>query len=414
MSIYPTPGKWCRRNLLGAILPLSVVAATSSPADAQQAPTEAAPASQPAADVPAPAAAPEEHHESWFHRHFIDDEDGKIDLSNFLAKGGFVPMPIIITEPAVDGGFGIAAIFISVDEDDPRNITRTVGGAFKTGNGSYGFGLFQSGHAFDGRLSYKGGIGRGKITLSAYPQFAPQGVEYTNSYDYGIIGSALWHLKDRRFSLGPSIDFRKLKSTLDIPGLPPEFADDFGNTLHTGALGFGFHFDSRDNPMTPTRGLNAFVDGKFNDGAFGSDRDFQIYDADVYAFHKMTSHWRLGFKAEVDAARGDFPSFFAPSIDLRGVQAVEFQGSTVLSTEMEITHQLNDRWSLLAFGGLGLTDAGSKRIFENSGAIFAGGGGIRYRLARKLGLDFGADVAVGPGGPVFYLQFGHAWSMGMD
>lgn len=46
--------------------------------------------------------------------------------------------------------------------------------------------------------------------------------------------------------------------------------------------------------------------------------------------------------------------------------------------------------------------------------IVGGGGGFRYRIARKLGLDAGVDVAVGPGGAVFYLQFGHAWGMGMD
>lgn len=393
------------RGLYSRLSRLAIAASLAAPAFAQEPP---ATATLPAAEASV------EPEGSWFHRRFIDEEDGKIDLSNFLAKGGFIPMPIIITEPAVDGGFGIAAQFISIDKNNPRNVTRTIVGAAKTGNGSYGYGLFQAGHAFDGRLAYKAGIGRGKVTLTAYPGFAPQGIEYTNSYDYGIIGSALWKLGKSGFSVGPLFDFRKLRSQLDIPGLPPEYADDFGRTLHTGALGAGLHFDSRDNPLSPTQGVNAFIEGKFNDGAFGSDRDFQIYDADVYAFHRMASKWNLGFKTEVDAARGDFPSFFAPSVDIRGVQAVAYQGSTVVSSELEITHRLNDRWSLLAFGGVGLAYAGKSRIFDDSGAVFAGGGGIRYRLARKLGLDFGADVAVGPGGPIFYLQFGHAWAFGMD
>ncbi len=69
---------------------------------------------------------------------------------------------------------------------------------------------------------------------------------------------------------------------------------------------------------------------------------------------------------------------------------------------------------MLAFGGFGTTDAGSKRIYKDSGGIWAGGAGFRYRLARKLGFDAGVDVAYGPDGAVFYLQFGHAWSLGMD
>jgi hypothetical protein len=68
----------------------------------------------------------------------------------------------------------------------------------------------------------------------------------------------------------------------------------------------------------------------------------------------------------------------------------------------------------VAFGGVGASDAGHTRLFEDSGAIFTGGAGVRYRLARKLGLDAGLDVAYGPQGAVFYIQFGHAWGLRMD
>jgi hypothetical protein len=361
----------------------------------------------------AEAAAQSSGKEGFFHQ-FIDEEDGKLDFSNFLGGGGFVPIPIIITEPAVDKGFGLAASFITVSPDNPRQVTRRVVGAFKTGNGSKGIGFFQSGYAFDGRLNYRVGIGHGKITLDACPAFAPNGIEYTNHYDYGIVGSALWHLADDRISVGPLFDFRKLRSELDLPGLPEDFAGDFNRTLHTGALGLGLHFDSRDNPLSPTRGINVYAEGKLNRGAFGSDRDYEVYDAQFYAFDKLTSDLRYGVKLELDAIRGDFPAFFAPAINLRGVQAQQYQGMNVLSYELEMTWQLDRRWALLAFGGIGATDAGSRRIFDNSGPVVAGGAGFRYRLARKVGLDAGVDFAYGPGGFVFYLQFGHAWSFGMD
>lgn len=348
-----------------------------------------------------------------FFDRFIDEEDGKLDLSNFLAGGGFVPIPIIITEPAVDKGFGLAAAFISASPDNPRLVTRTGVGAIKTGNGSRGIGVFRSGYAFDGQLNYRIAVGHGKITLDAYPAFAPNGIEYTNHYDYGIIGSALWRL-DERISVGPLVDFRKLRSSITIPGLPEDFADDFNHTLHTGAVGLGVHFDSRDNPITPTRGINAYAEGKLNRDLFGSDRAYEVYDAKLYGFDTLTGDLRFGAKLELDAIRGDFPSFFAPAINLRGVQAQQYQGMTVVRYELETTWQLDRRWALLAFGGIGATDAGSRRIFRNSGPVVAGGAGFRYRLARKLGLDAGLDFAYGPGGFVFYLQFGHAWSRGMD
>jgi hypothetical protein len=404
-----------RRPALAAALGL---AAAPSPSWAQEAAVSEAPFAsgaeaqlQAGPSTPAPAAnAPKK---GFFDR-FIDEKDHGLDLSNFLAKGGFIPVPIIITEPAVDGGFGLAAAFLSVNPDHPRQVTKHVIGAFKTGNGSDGIGYFQSGFAFDGRLNYRVGVGHGKVTLDSYPAFAPGGVEYTNHYNYGIFGSALWHFGDERFSAGPLFDFRKLKSQLDIPGVPEDFANQFNHTLHTGALGLGFHFDSRDNTLTPTRGTNAFVEGKFNRGTFGSDRNYETYNVETYSFDRLTPNLHFGLKFELKAIRGDFPVFFAPAIDLRGVQAMRYQGMTTVSSEIETTWQLSPRWSILAFGGFGTTDAGSKRLFKDSGGVWAGGGGIRYRLARKLGFDAGIDVAYGPGGAVFYLQFGHAWSLTMD
>lgn len=400
------------------------VFAQDTPApQAQSAPSTPA-AGEPVVPSPAPGPqvqgppsspdAPADAHKGSFFDRFIDEEDGGLDFSNFLAKGGFIPVPIIITEPAVDSGFGLAAAFLSVNPDRPREVTRHVAGAFKTGNGSKGIGYFQSGYAFDGRLNYRFGVGHGKVTLDAFPPFAPNGVEYTNKYHYGVLGSALWHLGDERFSVGPIFDFRKLSSSLDITGLPDDFSNDFNHTLHTGAIGLGMHFDNRDNPLTPTKGFNAYAEGKFNRGAFGSDRDYEVYDVELYAFDKFNSDLRFGFKAEIDAIRGDYPAFFAPAIDLRGVQAMRYQGENAFSSELEVTWQLTKRWSVLAFGGVGATDAGDRRVFKESGAIWAGGAGFRYLLARKLGFNAGIDVAYGPGGGVFYLQFGHAWSMGMD
>ncbi|MBA4014159.1 MAG: hypothetical protein C0481_20050 [Phenylobacterium sp.] len=343
---------------------------------------------------------------------FFDNEDGQLDFSNFLASGGFIPVPIVITEPAVEQGLGVAAVFLSAEK--PRQITRNVLAAFKTGNGSDGIGFVRAGYAFDGRLNYRVAVAHGNITLNTYPPFAPGGIEYTNNYEYGVLASAFWRLPDERFSAGPLVDFRKLESHLDIPGLPEGFAHDFDRSLQTGAVGLGLQFDSRDNPLTPTRGANAYAEAKFDREMFGSDRDFETYDARFYAFRPLSPNLRLGYKLEFNAIRGDFPGYFAPAINLRGVEAQRYEGMDVLSSEVELTWQTGKRWSLLAFGGVGSSDAGDHRFFQDSGGIWAGGLGFRYRIARKLGLDAGLDLAYGPEGAVVYIQFGHAWSLNMD
>lgn len=389
-------------------LGLAASPALAAPSDAPSDP-EAPPAEASAPNASGPAEAPAKP-SKW---HFFDEEDGYLDFSNFLAAGGFIPVPIVITEPAVDDGLGVAAVFLSVES--PRKVTRNVLGAMKTGNGSNGVGFARSGNAFDGRLDYRIAVGHGKITLNAYTAFAPnQGIEYTNDYDYGIIGAAFWRLPDDRFSVGPLIDVRKLESQLDIPGLPDDFVHDYSHTLQTAALGLGLHYDSRNNPLTPTNGTNAYVEGKFNREAFGGDRDFENYDAHIYAFRKLSPTLHVGGKVEFNAIRGDFPGYFAPAINLRGVQAQQYEGMNVVSSEVELTWQANKRWSLLAFGGVGSSDAGDRRYFKDSGGVWAGGVGFRYKLARKLGLDAGLDLAYGPDGATVYIQFGHAWAFGMD
>lgn len=151
-----------------------------------------------------------------------------------------------------------------------------------------------------------------------------------------------------------------------------------------------------------------------NSAAFGSDRNYEVYSANLYDFWRLSDRWRLAAKVETSAIRGDYPSYFAPYIGVRGVEAARFLGETVLSSEAEGAWRVSDRWSLVAFVGYGEAQAGSRRLYTDSGAIWGGGVGFRYRIARKFGLDAGLDVARGPEGEIYYLQIGHAWSSGMN
>lgn len=83
--------------------------------------------------------------------------------------------------------------------------------------------------------------------------------------------------------------------------------------------------------------MNAYAEGKLNRGAFGSDRDYEVYDVQAYAFDHLTGDLRFGFKFELDAIRGDYPVYYAPAVNLRGVQAAAYQGENVLSSELEVT-----------------------------------------------------------------------------
>ena len=57
-----------------------------------------------------------------FWSQFMDKNDNHLDLSQWLIENayGFLPVPIIITEPAVDNGLGLAGVFFHKPGPDDR------------------------------------------------------------------------------------------------------------------------------------------------------------------------------------------------------------------------------------------------------------------------------------------------------
>ena len=113
---------------------------------------------------------------------FIDPLDGALDFSDYLSENafGFLPVPVIITEPAVDGGLGMVGLFFQEDDeaaaerkaamaetDNPGAylLPPSVWAAFGayTGNDSWMAGGGHMGFYRDGRIRYLGDAGLGDI-----------------------------------------------------------------------------------------------------------------------------------------------------------------------------------------------------------------------------------------------------------
>ena len=52
---------------------------------------------------------------------------------------------------------------------------------------------------------------------------------------------------------------------------------------------------------------------------------------------------------------------------------------------------------------------GRNEGFSDAGSAVGKGVGVRYLVARRLGLYAGIDYAKGPEDDVFYIQMGSAW-----
>jgi len=352
-----------------------------------------------------------------FRKNFIDPEDGHLDASEFLSKGGFIPVPIIITEPAVEGGVGFLGQFIHPSETPGVVPDRTMAGGAVTGNDSKAGGIMQQGTMREGRLVYRAGLGAADMTLPFFPFGGSTSIDYGNKAKFAF-GNVRYQFGDSPVSAGPRLIYRTSEVSLEAQG---PLATQVNNLLERieeeetyVGLGLSVNYDTRNNPLTPTRGINAILQYDRYDGAWGSDRDFSVAGMAFHGFTGIGKVWTLGGKVYLERISSDGPFFMSPGIDLRGVQYGRYQGDAALSMETELRRQFSPRWAGVLFGGYGETFVEDSRLYQNEDDIWTFGGGVRYQIARKFGIDVGLDLARGPEETVVYFQFAHAWMRTMD
>jgi len=370
------------------------------------------------ADTAAPAPAKQ----SW-RQLLRDPQDGKFDTSEWLLNHrGFLPVPIIITEPALGYGGGVALAFFHRPEGSAATRTTADGKTrfispniygvmgMKTENGSKAYGAGAMLHFDEDRWRYKGGVADASFNLNFYTSGRLLPVQ---EIGYNIDGLASFQqvmrrLGDNDLFLGLSwiyMDFDVGFDTQSDRG----FFTDKQLSQKTSGLGLTLEYDTRDNPFTPSSGWNGVLEGNFYREAFGGDVDFDSYRAHVYGYLPLFDHKLVvGGRADLRAVSGDVPFYRLPYVDMRGIAAGRYQDERAAMLETELRWNLTPRWALIGFVGAGRA-WGRRDDFGDATTAVAKGGGFRYLLARKLGLWSGIDYAWGPDDHTFYIQVGSAW-----
>ncbi len=359
---------------------------------------------------------------SWFTDTLIDPQDGMLDASDYLASArGFLPVPIIITEPAIGYGLGLAVAYFHAPKDidheehphrGPPSIT--VGLGAKTENGTYLYGGAHSGVWRDDHIRYLGAVAKMNVNMTYYPEGLIGDIVGDRGIDFNIDGAFLlqqaqFRLKESNWWLGGGYMYVNADNTfklfddlsVDLPN--PTF--DF--TL--AALSIFVEYDGRNTTFTPTDGLSAQVKYQNYDESWGSDFDYDHLTGQLFKYTPVGDYSSLGLRLEGETVSGNVPFFSYPFVDLRGIPAMRYQGQDVVVGEAEYLWGFTPRWSLALFGGVGYTTTMEDRDGE-SRTVAAGGVGFRYRLARKLPLQAGIDIARGPEDTAFYITVGSAWS----
>ena len=346
---------------------------------------------------------------------FRDASDGSFDLSDYLLRHrGVLPLPIVVTEPAIGygGGLGLAYFSQSFEERSEASKARgepvqppdiSVAVALATENGTRAAGAGHMGFWDADRLRYTGGIGKVELHLDYYSVGGqPRAYRLEAA---GLVQQLVRRIGTTPWFAGARYTYVTSQSTFDgarPADVPPRALD-----IDIGLLGAVLSHDSRDNIFTPNKGLFFEMEAAFARGTFGSDSNYRTVNARAYSWHPI-GDWVLGVRGDARTSSGDVPFYAEPYVTLRGVPSVRYQDQKALVAEGEARWNVTPRWALVAFAGAGKA-YGRRQSSSEAETVTAGGVGFRYLVARKLNLYAGIDVARGPEDSVFYITAGSAW-----
>ncbi len=368
---------------------------------------------------------------SWLTENLIDPVDGQLDASKYLAeKKGFLPVPIVITEPAVGYGFGIAALFLhdplagKVEPGREFEPNPDVDGKLKPPSasvlvlgGTENDTWFAAGGHFgvwkDDRIRYTGALGRASVNMKFFGLDGGDGVVGNRPLDFNteatfLLQQLLFRWRDSNLFAGLKYLHLDTENTFRtsslLPGLGiPDIR--FGTT--SAGLGLVLLYDGLDNPISPGRGIKAGLEAMDHGETWGGDDEFAKYRLYMQFWQPLGEKWLLALRGDMAAIDGDAPFYEYPFVDLRGIPAMRYQGERTLVGEVEVRYDITPRWSVLGFAGVGRADSNVRGTTNNS--VDAQGVGFRYLVARRFGMRAGIDVAWGPEERAFYIQVGSAW-----
>ena len=369
---------------------------------------------------------------------FYDKDDGMLDASEFLSETyGFLPVPVLITEPAIGYGGGLGLVyfhdkFLGNKSASGRSIPTSITALFAmaTENGTKAGGLAHMGYYLEDRLR--------TVTFAIYSDinvdtYINDDIPIAANMNGPVFYQAVkYRIKETGLFLGAGFVYSDLENslndgsvTLPKPGLPPS-----NITIPTlssdkmAAAQLIAEYDTRDNTLSPTSGYFLNFKANFFDEALGGDMDFQRYMLKSFFYLPVTSKLNINFNIGADTMANtdeNTPFYAYPFINLRGLPVMGVQGEHALATELEVCWSFTPRWEGLVFGGAG-TVFGTSQIakyneatgydqsFGDAHVYPTGGVGFRYLVAKKFGLKVGVDIATSELDDAFYIQVGSAWA----
>jgi hypothetical protein len=347
---------------------------------------------------------------------FRDPDDGKFDISTYLATPKrFLPVPIVVTEPAIGYGGGIAGMFIrprkQAGSEGFARPNISIAGGIATENGTWAAFVGDSSHWMDERLQTLAATGTGELHLDFYGLGqASDSLDEAVSYqlDFAMLllqGNWKLHAKSP-WSFGLRYVYSQVEPKLQDEPQFPGLADNIDMKISAPAA--VLEFDSRNSLFTPTRGVYSESSYMASRDELGATEEFERFQQVIMGWLPLGDKVTLGLRGDYQWSSDGTPFFLRPYIKLRGVEAMRYQGDDMASAEIEARWQVRGRWSLLGAAGYGSART-DRELYSASRDVVSGAIGFRYELARKFGMHAGLDVGFSEDTTAVYIQVGNAW-----
>ena len=336
-----------------------------------------------------------------------------------------LPIPIIITEPAIGEGLGVAlALFHPVKggkAEDEKLATLDSFGDFRgtreappvvtgvaaayTNNETWVAGVGHFNNWKNDSIRYTGALAAARVNSQIYLANIP----LSFSMETGIVYQEMkFRIAKSDFMLGAAFSYLDADNEFGI-GAPVEpspelITSEFKNV----GLAIKGAYETRDNVMNPRTGQIVELSLWRYDEAIRSDYNYWSAKLKALSFHSLTEKFTLGLRLDVSGVDGKAPFFAIPFVKLRGIPALRYQNKIAGAIEVEGRYLLAPRWEVSAFAGLGAT-SDDIPIFNNPGSIYNFGAGGRYNIFEAHNVWVGLDIARGPEDWNYYIQVGHPW-----
>jgi hypothetical protein len=349
-----------------------------------------------------------------------DPEDGAIDISSFLDQPeGFMPVPIIITEPAVGYGGGLAVLFFQpqkkkYDVRVPPNITGVAG--LGTQNKTWAAAVFHFHVWGPDKIRYLGAVAKPTIHIKYYGNnndFLSKNPVKLELDAWAVLQRVQVRIAKSDLFLGGAYILFTTKNTLDtLPDKPVinKILNKLSGRSTISMLQPIIDWDSRNNIFSPFKGINTGVMFSYSATWLGADNNYYSLNPYFFGYQPVSKRVFSSWRFDAGFMFGDAPLYALPFIQLRGVPAMRYQSNNTMLVETQWDFKVYKRWSLDVFTGTGKAFT-SFSEFGPATWVYNYGVGIRYEIARALGIHAGLDFAWSNNGEfAFYVIFGSAWN----